>query len=284
MALDGIGRHVSCFVVADWECIHGGNNCCPSDDDKHNSVLHPRTILDKGKMGRPLNESLYASHIIDVEGAYIIRINGNQTSEQLAARCAASCEQVGQNYRFWEAYNGSSNPIGAPSHHNDTMSMIKVIDPYLTRSEVACALSHISLWVHCVLIDRPIVVLEHDAIMLHPYRVHGVFNSIAYLGSAEQHHGGWDVTPIPPVGSRGRNFRFILRAHAYAIDPAVAKTLVSYVLQHGIHTSLDTMIRADLFPIHQMGLFAFDAPEETTIVNRPPDGERQIIKNDYLEI
>lgn len=235
-------------------------------------------------MGRPLIETLYHSFNMEVDGAYIIRIVGNDTSERLAARAAASCQQVGQPYHLWDAYDGTGESLRQPSYYTDVMSMFKVVDPYLTRSEVACALSHISLWVHCIQIDRPIVILEHDAIMVAPYKFHGVFNSIAYLGSAEQHSGGWDVTPIPPTGSRGRNFRFILRAHAYAIDPAVAKTLVSHVLHQGIYSSLDTLIRADLFPIHQMGLFAYDAPEETTIANRPPDGERAVIKNDYLGI
>lgn len=221
---------------------------------------------------------------MSVESAYIIRIKENNTSEQLANRAAASCDTVGQRYKMWDAYDGTSSAIKPPDQQYDTISLIKVIDSYLTRTEVACALSHISLWVHCVMIDRPIVILEHDAVMLQPYTTHGVYNSIAYLGSAEQHTGGWDVRPTPPHGSRGKNFRFILRAHAYAIDPAVAKSLIAHVIQQGIYTSLDTMIRADLFPIHQMGLFACDVPGETTIKNRPTEGERSMIKNDDLSI
>ena len=65
------------------------------------------------------------------------------------------------------------------------MSMIKITDHYLTRGEVACALSHISLWAHCVKIDQPIVILEHDAVMVKAFTQHQSYNSIVYLGGSE---------------------------------------------------------------------------------------------------
>jgi len=50
----------------------------------------------------------------------------------------------------------------------------------------------------------------------------------------------------------------------------------------GICAPLDIMIRADVFPIHQMGLFAYDLDDETTILERPKTG-RTTERNDYLE-
>lgn len=229
-------------------------------------------------------DSLYFNHDMhEVEGAFIIRIKGHQKSEELATRCAYSCEKSGQSYQFWDAYDGTKETIVPPSHHNDTMSMIKVTNHYLTRAEVACALSHISLWVKCVLLNKPIVILEHDAIVVHPYTSHNVYNSICYLGGVEQVKGGWPVKSIPPHATDGPNFHFICRAHAYAIDPIVAKNMVAHVLKMGIHVSLDMMLRADLFPIHQMGLHAYDDYVDTTIPGRPKDG-RNTIKNDYLKV
>lgn len=217
-----------------------------------------------------------------VHGAFIIRIKGNEFSEKLANRCAESCFKVQQKFEFWDAYNGIEEKIVPPEHHNEFMSMIKITDHYLTRAEVACALSHISLWYKCVVIDRPIVILEHDAVMVQPYKNHGVYNSICYLGGREQAFQNWNVTSIPPHASEGPNYHFICRAHAYAIDPTIAKNLLSYVLKMGIHTSLDMMIRADLFSIHQMGLFAYELFEGTTITGRP-EKERTSKRNDKLE-
>jgi GR25 family glycosyltransferase involved in LPS biosynthesis len=218
--------------------------------------------------------------------AYIIRVVGNAASEEKAKRCAVSCEKVGQPYEFWDAYDGLADEIKAPAHHNVILDCIKVTDHYLTRGEVACALSHISLWAKCVLEDKPLVILEHDSLMLQPYTQHAVFNSICYLGSHEQVKLNWQVSATPPHATEGENYHFLCRAHAYAIDPAVAKNLLSYVIKMGICTSLDMLIRADLFPIHQMGVYAynvFESREETTIKGRALEG-RTTKRNDGLTI
>ena len=227
-------------------------------------------------------DSLYWNHNMTVDKAYIIRMKDHELSEKLAERCAESCMNVGQRFEFWDAYNGIENPIVSPGHYNDVMKLIKITDHYLTRGEVACALSHISLWTHCVTIDRPIVILEHDAIMLKPYTAHGVYNSVAYLGGREQYQHAWNVTSIPPHASDGPNYHFICRAHAYAIDPAVAKNMLAHVIKMGICASLDILIRADIFAIHQMGLYAYDLDDETTILERSKEG-RTTQRNDNLE-
>lgn len=228
-------------------------------------------------------KSLFFSYDMNVDDAYIIRIAGHELSEKKANEAAKSCMSVGMPYQFWDAYNGIENPIKPPSHHNQVMKMIKVTDHYMTRGEVACALSHISLWAKCIEDDKPIVILEHDAVMLQAYREHKVYNSICYLGGFEQAVNGWSVMPTPPHASEGPNYHFICRAHAYAIDPAVAKNLLSHVIKYGIAVPLDILIRADIFPIHQMGVYATDAPDktETTILGRPKHG-RKTDRNDKL--
>ena len=229
-------------------------------------------------------KSLYHKYNTIVENAYIIKIKDHPISEKMAERCAKSCKIIGQKYEFWDAYDGTGDEIIKPSHHNIVMDLIKVTNHYTTRSEIATALSHISLWVECIRLDKPIIILEHDAIMVQPYYEHKVFNSIAYLGSIEQYSQGWEVTPTPLHASDGPNYHFICRAHAYAIDPIVAKNLLSYVIKYGITASLDMMIRADIFPIHQMGIVAYDLPdiENTTITGRPKQG-RLTERNDRLE-
>jgi hypothetical protein len=189
-------------------------------------------------------------------------------------------------YKIWAAYNGIENPIKEPDHSKNAsiMSMIKITDHYLTRGEVACALSHISLWAHCAAIDQPIVILEHDAVMVQAFRQHQSYNSIVYLGGSEWAEQGWKVYPIPPHASEGPNYHFICRAHAYSIDPAMAKNLLSYVLKMGISAPLDIMLRADLFHITHQGLYAYDISTDkstTTIKARPSEG-RTTRRNDAL--
>ena len=225
------------------------------------------------------------SYDMDVATAYIIRVAGLEASEKRSANCAESCDKVGQKWEYWDAYNGVGEKLEVSLHHNVIMDCIKVTDHYLTRGEVACALSHISLWAKCVVDDKPLIVLEHDAVMVQPYTHHAVYNSICYLGGHEQVKQGWQVLPTPPHASEGHNYHFICRAHAYAIDPAIAKNMLAHVIKYGICTSLDMMLRADIFPIHQMGLYAYNdwVKEDTTIKGRALEG-RSTKRNDGLKV
>ena len=231
--------------------------------------------------------NLNFSYNMQPSKAYIIRVEGNEDSEKKAEHCANSCEEAGQEWEYWEAYNGLDGEIKDASHHNAIMECLKVTDHYMTRGEVACALSHISLWAKCVIEDQPLIILEHDAVMVQKYEQHAVYNSICYLGGHEQVKQGWKVLPTPPHASEGPNYHFICRAHAYAIDPAVAKNMLAHVLKMGICGPLDILLRADIFPIHQMGLYAYNEWDgdkmNTTIKGRPLEG-RSTERNDDLSV
>jgi GR25 family glycosyltransferase involved in LPS biosynthesis len=207
-----------------------------------------------------------------IESAYIITLKGNSISEDMANRCKTSCEDVGMNYKIWDAYDGTSGEIRTPQQCIDKhyMSWFKQTDHELSVTEVACALSHISLWCHCIDIDKPIVILEHDVIMLKKIEYHTLYNSIIYLGNVEQYKKNWPILTTPTHATAGHNYHFICRAHAYCIDPQVAKNLVAHVLKLGICESLDMMIRADIFNIVEFGVHAYDESDiqNTTIIGR----------------
>ena len=232
-------------------------------------------------------KSLFYSYDIGVESAYIITIKGHQRSEEISKRCQQSCDKVGMPYKIWDAFDGTGGDIKVPDHSkNDALTkMLKITDHYMTRGEVACALSHISLWRHCAEIDKPIVILEHDAIMVNKFEQHQSLNSIVYLGGNEWAKQGWKIFPIPPHASEGPNYHFICRAHAYSIDPMMAKNLLAHVIKNGILAPLDIMMRVDLFHVTHQGLYAYDdnenAVRDTTIKARPVEG-RTTKRNDNL--
>jgi GR25 family glycosyltransferase involved in LPS biosynthesis len=227
--------------------------------------------------------NLFYSYDLGVDDAYIITVKNNENSESLSKRCQQSCEKVGMPYKIWDAYDGMGEKIIEPEHLKDDsfMRLLKVTDHYMTRGEVACALSHISLWLHCAKLDKPIVILEHDAIMLKKLENQLSYNAIVYLGGAEWVKENWPVTYVPPHASDGHNYHFICRAHAYCIDPAMAKNLLSHVLKVGICSPLDIMMRADLFNITHQGVYAYDEPVGTTILSRPQEG-RTTKRNENL--
>jgi len=225
---------------------------------------------------------------VDVENAYIITIKDDKDSNFFSKRCQDSCKKVDMPYKIWDAYNGKSDKIIEPENlkNESIMSILKITDHYLTRGEVACALSHISLWNHCAKIDKPIVILEHDSIVVKKFTYLESFNSIVYLGGNEWVEQNWKIHPIPPHASEGPNYHFICRAHAYAIDPSMAKNLLSYVIKFGICAPLDIMIRTDIFNVIHQGLFAYDKNydkhKDTTILGRPKE-RRSTVRNDKLE-
>jgi hypothetical protein len=213
-----------------------------------------------------LDEFKY-SYDRNIESAYIITIKNHNVSENLSRRCAGSCQRVGMPYKIWDAVDGTSREIIIPDHLKDKgyMYWLKQINHDLSPTEVAVWLSHFSLWIHCLEIDKPIMILEHDAVLVDKMLVFNYFNQIVYLGSMPQAARKMPVMSIPPHGTVNDNYHFMLCGSAYAIDPQIARQLVSYAIRLGMVDLVDRFIRADLFPIVQNGLIAYAVEGETTI-------------------
>jgi hypothetical protein len=223
--------------------------------------------------------NFYNSYNMGVAATYIISLPGNKISEDFTSRCFQSCLEVGQpNPLIVPGFDASEakvklqdyqlgQPVGEIAEikvpealqGQAFINFLRLRRADMLATQIACFLSHYSLWCLCLAMDKPIVILEHDAIMVKPYHVHKYYNNIVYLGSKEQYKHGTEVYSIPPHASDHKGLdRFICRAHAYAIDPAIAKNMVSYVIQQGITTSLDIIIRSDMFGIVQDGIYAYD--------------------------
>ena len=216
-----------------------------------------------------------------MEGTYIISIQGNKVSEKLTRQCVESCEKVGQpNVKLFPAFDATDSKIkvqdhdlGKPIGEMGTIKVPEILKGQafinflrlrradLLMTQIACFLSHYSLWCMCLDKDKPIVILEHDAIMVKQYLRHNYYNNIVYMGGVEQHSGTMGKTGnIPPHASDQKGLdRFICRAHAYAIDPAIAKNLVAYSIHHGLITTADAIMRCDMFGIVQDGVYAYDS-------------------------
>jgi len=230
----------------------------------------------------------YNQHEMDIEGTYIISIQGNKVSEQLTQQCLASCEKVGQpNVQVFPAFDATGSKVKVQQHDlglpvgelgsikvpeflqgQAFLNFLRLKRCDLLMTQIACFLSHYSLWCMCLDKDRPIVILEHDAVMVKPFLRHNYLNNIVYLGGSEQIHGSLkDTDTIPPHASDQQGLdRFICRAHAYSIDPIMAKNLVSYAIQHGIITTADAMMRYDMFGIVQNGVYAYDNPHDQSTI------------------
>ena len=230
----------------------------------------------------------YCSHEFDIEGTYVISIEGNAVSERLTQQCLASCKEVGQpNVQVFPAFDATDSKVKVQKHDlglpigelgsikvpqflqgQAFLNFLRLKRCNLLMTQIACFLSHYSLWCMCLDKDKPIVILEHDAVMVKPYLRHHYINNIVYLGGCEQKEGSLRSNDtIPPHASDQQGLdRFICRAHAYAIDPIMAKNLVSYAINHGIITTADAMMRYDMFGIVQEGIYAYDNPHDLSTI------------------
>jgi hypothetical protein len=222
--------------------------------------------------------SLYKKYSVDVLGAYIIYMPQVPISVQMSQRCLDSCKQVNQKAELFEGFDGTSGEIKVPKHleNQSWVKWLKVTDHFQSPTEVACSLSHIALWVKCMEEDVPLIILEHDAIFVKPYNIHNFYNAICYLGCHEQLNK--DVSfKIPIHSTINHNWHFINRAHAYCIDPQVAKRLFLNVLDRGIFETSDVMIKCDDVAIIQDGFYAYDKSDNiTTLKHKDGMSNRKI--------
>ena len=216
-----------------------------------------------------LKDSLQFSDNRIIESAYVITVKGNHESEKLALRCIDSCKKINQNVKLWQAFDGTDGQtIVVPPHleNQSYVKWIKQVNNKYSTSQIAVFFSHLSLWAHCAEINQPIIILEHDAIVIKKLEVHNFFNCIQYLGNKEYLHHVKHPFGIPPHGTiYDRMWRFILRAHAYAIDPPVARNLLSYAIREGMTKTLDVFMRCEIFAIVQNDFYAYDERGISTI-------------------
>lgn len=195
----------------------------------------------------------------DIAGTYIIKINNHVVSEQLAKRCMDSCNAVGQKAEYFSAVDGTGGQLRLTRHQEHLLGGIKTSTGKLTSSEYGCFLSHVLLWRMCAEMDAPIVILEHDAVMLRPFKDFPFYNCVFYLGN--EAHKDFENQPSGLMTSPGRCTEFVDigekekipcryymdRTHAYAIDSIVARRLLSKVYSMGIVEAADSFITFDEF-------------------------------------
>jgi len=96
---------------------------------------------------------------------YIITMMGHDRSVEAAKRCIKSAGQFGYYPELFNAVTPEHNPRnifrteGLRVSHFTTNSVYSKIEPAM-----CCFLSHRELWKKCIFDNKPIIVLEHDAV------------------------------------------------------------------------------------------------------------------------
>lgn len=170
-----------------------------------------------------------------IDRGLIIRMPNNELSRQYAEICAKSCIENGLPYEFVDAVdNADFNNIRSVFH-----SVGAKVSKNYTKSlgNVCCHASMIKCWRRVVEIDKPCIVLEHDALVV------GDVNSIDIPNMAVVtfgHRVGESNSYVPP-----RPAEAVVRVdraiglHAYGLTPDTAKWLVNDAETNEISVGVD---------------------------------------------
>lgn len=174
--------------------------------------------------------------------AYILKID-KKLSHDYAKVAANSCDKVGIP---WTYSMGYANQTGKAAFKNLGINNLPtepyqyIENPTAQQKAMCCTAGHFAIWKKIAEgTDNIGIVLEHDAVMLHPISpIHVPENTIVVLGYKVTEPNRYDhVAAGPPTdliridGHEG--------AHAYAMTKRTARFLINEIGQNSIRSAVD---------------------------------------------
>ena len=141
-------------------------------------------------------------------------------SSPVVGDCVQSLKQHGWSYEIWHAVDGRT----VTQKDWDRIGVIMSARGKMTRRLGAqgCWLSHFGLWSRCVETNKPMVVLEHDALITGPWpKDLDIDPQVVKLYKTAE----CKINPAFGLWSKG--------AHAYTLTPAQAHRLITDAQQRG---------------------------------------------------
>jgi len=191
--------------------------------------------------------------------SYIITMQGVKVSETLTQDCLESCGKFNLKPEIFPAIHGD-----AINHEWNNLKLkdfqINKRIKKLNSGGLGCTISHMKLWKKCIEKQSPILILEHDAIMLRPIpnNIINSFNDVCNLDWLSRKTSNYDIEveqdrgqgvtlynkKRPPYsGLELYNKTHIKGAHAYIIKPSGAQKLIDFVWAMGV-LSADVVINS----------------------------------------
>lgn len=213
--------------------------------------------------------------------AFVITLQGNEYSEQMAKRCIDSAAKFGvivekfygvdktqaksvmeREGLKWTWANNNTSPSVCTftrlqqTPYKDAKGQLANID-----AKIGCSMSHYLLWKKCIELNEPILILEHDAIFICPLpeiEFDGICQINDPLGAT--YKGNWWHAEMVKRGTGGVHEKMWVRPEkernipdglagnsAYMIKPWAAQELVNKVKEIGVWPN-DATICKQLFP------------------------------------
>jgi GR25 family glycosyltransferase involved in LPS biosynthesis len=166
--------------------------------------------------------------------AYILRISTNPLSVEYAKMTSDSCDSVGLKWEYFEGYNNLS-----PDElwKNNTLG-IKHFKKSMGSSEASISAGHFKIWEKIRDNNETAIILEHDAIMLHPVDMDIPDNMIVNLGYKFEDISIYDHKKAGrPISIQ--KVRWHSGAHAYCINHITADSLIKELMSKGVGLPID---------------------------------------------
>ncbi|MBT7802283.1 MAG: hypothetical protein HN551_13685 [Tateyamaria sp.] len=191
--------------------------------------------------------------------ANVIVMNGNKISEELASDCLASGKKFGLKITKFNAVWGDSVE---KEYNNYNLKPFPGLYPFWkfwkfksnrdTKGVRGCFLSHFILWKKCLSDNKPLIIFEHDALVIRPLDINNllskfddVLNLDAFFRVApvyeewlKKNNGNgvsllFDTLPAASGLKLYKNTH-IKGLHAYIIKPPGAKKLIEKTYSEGV--------------------------------------------------
>jgi glycosyl transferase family 25 len=191
---------------------------------------------------------------------YIIRLEENKHSCQVAEDCYQQTIKFGINADFFNAVNGNEADKHYGSLNIKKAGKFKKDHPGV----VGCFLSHYYLWKQCVKEDIPFIILEHDGYFIKklPENIFDTFTEVLKLDRLNPYELSYSnqldseidldiivesyINPNPKQKTRlGIDTNYFKGAYSYIIKPAAAKKLIDYISEHG-HVPADQQLSSTI--------------------------------------
>lgn len=154
--------------------------------------------------------------------SYVITILDNERSKAAAQRCIQSASSYDLMCDMHPAITPKDDPesiaaeLGIPTDkfRNQYSRYLNCLSAFL---------SHHDLWMYCCATDEPLIIFEHDAVVVGEVPVNAPFNNVMNIGKPS--YGNYNLTTSLGINSLFSKAYFP-GAHAYMVKPRGAEKLI----------------------------------------------------------
>jgi GR25 family glycosyltransferase involved in LPS biosynthesis len=187
--------------------------------------------------------------------AFIIRKPGDELSERLSTECVESAAKFGIIVEKFDGVYSDHDKIMA---EHGVFCFPKIKEAKKENLGIkGCLMSHYLLWKKSIDLNEPIIIFEHDALMIRPLPVnilelfthHCILDYAVHDPNYEDilaQEGPLTVKHFPRIYDDSPSYRQINKthirgSHAHIVTPLGAKTLIESVKKFG-HLSSDSTV------------------------------------------